>query len=122
MIDLTLFDQQCCRLSPRQEISRTKLVHDQLSVQDPLLSLCPCCKCKVETTDHSLRCHSCPHRASHVKALKAAICTDDIHPVRYILRLAGILHWHDHSDSVPLNPSLLEYDPAFLIPLLWGAI
>jgi hypothetical protein len=47
-----------------------------------------------------------------VKALKAAISTSDIHPVRYVI-LAGILHWLDHADSVPFTPSLSEYDPRF---------
>jgi hypothetical protein len=82
--------------------------------------LCPCCKSTAETTNHLIRCQSCPQRASSVKAMKAAICPSDYHPARYVI-LAGILHWLDHEDSVPFNPSLSEYDPVFL-PLLQDAI
>jgi hypothetical protein len=121
-IDLQLFGRHYCRLSPRQQITRTKFVHDQLPLgdcrfqqaptKDPLLGLCPCCKATIENSTHLLRCTSCPQRVSHVKALKAAISTSDIHPVRYVI-LAGILHWLDHADSVPFTPSLSEYDPRF---------
>jgi hypothetical protein len=129
-IDFQLFGKQYCRLPFRQQITRTKFVYDQLPlgdrrfkqapVKDPLLSLCPCCKSTAETTNHLIRCQSCPQRASSVKAMKAAICPSDYHPARYVI-LAGILHWLDHEDSVPFNPSLSEYDPVFL-PLLQDAI
>ncbi|KAI2493658.1 hypothetical protein MHU86_20873 [Fragilaria crotonensis] len=121
-IDFHVFGKHYCRLPLRQQITRTKFVYDQLPlgarriqqarVKDPSLSLCPCCKVSVETSDHLLHCTSCPERTQHVKSLKSTICSEDIHPVRYILA-AGILHWLDHGDSVPFTPSLSEYDPKF---------
>ena len=130
-IDFHVFGKHYCRLPLRQQITRTKFVYDHLPlgahrikkqapVIDPALSLCPCCKVSVETTDHLLQCTLCPERTKHVKSLKAAICSDDIHPVRYIIA-AGILHWLAHGDSVPFNPSLSEYDPKF-ISLLQDAL
>jgi hypothetical protein len=129
-IDLQIFGKHYCRLPSRQQITRTKLVHDQLplgdrrlqqaQIKDPLLSLCPCCNVTVENIDHLLRCRLCPQRASHVQAMKTAICTKDINPVRYVI-LAGILHWLYHGESVPFTPSLSEYDPFFL-PLLHAAL
>jgi hypothetical protein len=121
-IDLQLFGKHYCRLSPRQQITQTTFVHDQLPLgdrrfqqaptKDPLLSLCPCFKVTVKNSNHLLRCTSCPQQVSHVKALKAAISTSDTHPVRYVI-LAGILHWLDHADSVPFTPSLSDYDTRF---------
>ena len=129
-IDLQLFGKHYCCLPSRQQITRTKFVHDQLplgdrrlrqaSVKDHSLSLCPCCNVNVESVDHLLCCRLCPQRESHVHTMKAAICTKDTHPVRYVI-LAGILHWLDHGDSVPFTPSLSEYDPFFL-PLLHDAL
>lgn len=129
-IDLHTFGKHYCRLSSRHQITRTKFVHDQLPlgdrrlkqapVKDPALSLCPCCEETTETHEHLLRCDSCPQRELHVKTMKAAICNDDIHPVRYVIA-AGIIHWMDHADSVPFNPSLSEYDQVY-IPLLQDAL
>jgi hypothetical protein len=116
-------DKHYCRLSSRQQITRTKFVRDQLPLgdrrfqqaptKDPLLSLCPCCKVTVENINHLLRYTSCPQQVSHVKALKAAISTSNTHPERYVI-LADILHWLDHADSVPFTPSLSKYEPRFI--------
>lgn len=129
-IDLQLFGKHYCLLSSRHQITRTKFIYDQLPmgdrrlkqapVKDPLLSLCPCCKAAVKTTDHLMRCNSSPQRDLHVQTMRAGICTKDSHPVRYIIAL-GIIHWLDHDESVPFNPSLSEYDPTF-IPLLRTAL
>ena len=129
-IDVQAFGTHYHRLPLRQQITRTKFVHEQLPVgtrrlkqapvKDPLLSLCPCCKASEETTDHLLTCSSCPQRLQHVKTLKAAICSKDIHPVRNVIA-AGIIHWLEHENSVPFTPRLSDYDPVFL-PILQEAI
>ena len=121
-VDFHVFHSHYRRLSSRLQITRMKIVHNQLplgqrrltqsTIKDDVLAKCPCCKDKVETHQHFLQCVSNSKRSINLGNLRSAICNSDIHPVRYLL-LNGMCHWLTHGDELPFTPSLAEYPPHF---------
>ena len=121
-VDFVLFGSHFRRLNPRLQITRSKIVHDQLplgerrfkqsTTKDPVLSLCPCCRTSVEDTTHLLRCSLNSHRLSNMTSLRRSICNADCHPVRYLL-WSGMSHWLLNADAEPFHPKLDEFPPHF---------
>jgi hypothetical protein len=121
-VDFVLLGSHYRRLNPRLQITRSKIVHDQLplgerrfkqsTTKDPVLSLCPCCRTSVEDTTHLLRCSLNSHRLSNMTSLRRSICNEDCHPVRYIL-WSGMSHWLLTADAEPFHPKLDEFPPHF---------
>ena len=116
-IDFGAFGSHFRRLRPHQQSSHMKLIHDQLplgerryrqaTVKDDSLRLCPCCKVQPETHAHLLQCKVNPERPSALSKLKSDICTDDAHPVRYLLS-SGLSHWISTPEEL-FDPPVSEF-------------
>ena len=121
-VDFHVFSSHYRRLSSRLQITRMKIVHNQLplgerrfkqsSIKDEALATCPCCRDEVETMEHLLQCAANSQRSLNMGNFRSAICNSDIHPVRYLL-LSGMCHWLNHGDEFPFRPSLEEFSPHF---------
>jgi hypothetical protein len=115
-IDFGLFGKHFRLLSPSQQVSHMKLVHDQLPLgsrmfqrsehKDPILKNCPCCGSADETSGHFLRC-----KANTAQDSGLSLLLKDpkgvAHPLRKLL-VEGIRHWIDNGNS-DYNPSIDDF-------------
>jgi hypothetical protein len=91
-------------LTPRQQTSHMKCVHDQqplgtrrlqkATIKDAVLHLCPCCKAVPKTQFHMLQCRDNKSHATIISTLTRSIRDSDTHPVKHFLT-AGFQSWFD---------------------------
>ncbi|KAI2505996.1 hypothetical protein MHU86_8407 [Fragilaria crotonensis] len=102
MIDMGSFGQHFKRLTPSQQTSHMKFVHDQLplgtrrfqisSSKDNVLKTCPCCGNADKDSHHLVRCHSNSFmKNSGLHTLRRSP-NEGSHPLRRIL-VGGTTHW-----------------------------
>ena len=117
-------------LVPKAQLQHMKLVHDiqplgwkkhQISKsKETALSMCPCCKAKVETSVHFLTCPTQrPSRYRHLVTLQKSMGAHNDHPALTLL-FSGINQWLRN----PMEPPTLQVHPypTHLQPILAQAI
>lgn len=125
-IDFESFGAHFKSLTPSQQTSHMKHVHDQqplgkrlnrlAPIPDPTLAQCPCCKHPLEDQHHLLTCKQNPDAISAIATLqKTMLPADDIHPLRYLFAEA-IQHWIDDLDH-PYQPATHFYPPHLHDPI-----
>ncbi|KAI2512859.1 hypothetical protein MHU86_1405 [Fragilaria crotonensis] len=107
MIDMGSFSHHFKRLTPSQQTSHMKFVHDQLPLgkrrfqvsmsKDTILKTCPCCGKADEDSHHLVRCHSNSFMNSGLQTLRRSP-NEGPHPLRRIL-VGGITHWIHNGTS-----------------------
>jgi hypothetical protein len=124
-VDMWLFGRHFTKLTPSQQVSHLKFVHDQQPLgkdacsnrSSKILSLnsAPVAR-SPETQFHFLQCDRNLSREHLLSSLRRSVCDSDIYPVKYVLT-AGLQHWF-HDLTTAFLASITEFPSHHHVGLL----